>query len=93
LQACVKGANEITQATPTYFLTVFVIAFGEIFLEYSWNILEKSLKKCFILKKNLHTISLKFMLKIWENMSLSKKLKFIYKFFLCLKSSVIMFNE
>jgi hypothetical protein len=28
------GANGITQATPTYFL----IGFGEIFLEYYWNI-------------------------------------------------------
>jgi hypothetical protein len=38
---CLRGANGITQATPTYFLTTFVIAFGEIFLEYFWNIFEK----------------------------------------------------
>ncbi len=38
LQACVKGANGITRATPTYLSIIFVIAFGEIFLEYSWNI-------------------------------------------------------
>jgi hypothetical protein len=31
------GANGITQATPTYFL----IGFGEIFLEYYWNIFKK----------------------------------------------------
>jgi hypothetical protein len=29
------GANGITQATPTYFFIAFVIALGEIFLEYS----------------------------------------------------------
>ncbi len=31
----IVGANGITQATPTYFLIVFVIAFWEIVLEYS----------------------------------------------------------
>jgi len=31
------GANGITQGTTT----CFMIAFGEIFLEYSWNIFEK----------------------------------------------------
>jgi hypothetical protein len=38
------GANGITQATPTCFLITFVIVFGEIFLKYFWNILEKSSK-------------------------------------------------
>jgi len=33
------GANEITRATPA----CYFIALGEIFLEYSWNILKKSL--------------------------------------------------
>ncbi len=35
------GANGITQATPTFLLTAFMIAFGEIILEYFWIILEK----------------------------------------------------
>jgi hypothetical protein len=42
-----------------------VIAFGEIFLEYFWNILEKIFEKNLnFLNKNLHTILLRFMLKI-----------------------------
>jgi len=31
----VLGANGVTQATPTCFLTTFVTTFGEIFLKYS----------------------------------------------------------
>jgi len=34
------GANMIAQATPTCFLTTFVITFWEIFLKYFWNNLE-----------------------------------------------------
>jgi hypothetical protein len=33
--------NGITQDTPTCFLTAFVTAFWEIFLEYSRNVFEK----------------------------------------------------
>jgi hypothetical protein len=39
----VLGCNEITQTMLACLLTTF----GEIFLEYSWNILEKSSKKYF----------------------------------------------
>jgi hypothetical protein len=35
------GANGIIQITLACFLTTFVTTFGEIFLEYSWNILGK----------------------------------------------------
>jgi hypothetical protein len=38
------GANMITQATPTYFFTTFVIIFWEIFLKYYWNNLGKIFK-------------------------------------------------
>jgi hypothetical protein len=37
------GVNGITRAALACFLTAFVIAFGEIFLEYFWNIPENSL--------------------------------------------------
>jgi hypothetical protein len=40
------GANGVIQATLACFLSTFVIAFGEIFKNYSWNIFEKS-SKCF----------------------------------------------
>jgi hypothetical protein len=43
-----SGVNKITQATPTYFLIVFVIAFKETFQIYYWNIFEKSWKKSFL---------------------------------------------
>ncbi len=51
----ILGANKITQATPTYFLIIFMIFFREIFLK---NNSQKSLNF-------LHIILLKFMLKIW----------------------------
>jgi hypothetical protein len=41
------GANKITRTTPACFLTTFVTTFEEIFLKYSWNILEKMFKKSF----------------------------------------------
>jgi hypothetical protein len=57
-----QGANKITQATHAYFFVVFVTAFGEIFLEYS---LKKSSKKIFkFFLKKIHTLLLRFMLKI-----------------------------
>jgi hypothetical protein len=43
------GANGTTRATLACFLIVFVIAFGKIFLEYYWNILEKVLEILFFL--------------------------------------------
>jgi hypothetical protein len=39
----ILGANRITRATFSCFLITIVAAFGEIFLEYSWKILKKSL--------------------------------------------------
>jgi hypothetical protein len=36
-----QSANGITRATLACFLTIFVIAFGETFLDYFWNIFEK----------------------------------------------------
>jgi hypothetical protein len=54
-----------------------VTAFWEIFLEYSW--------KSFRIKKNLHTILLRFMLKIWQKMSF-KKNQIHLQFFLLFKS-------
>jgi hypothetical protein len=62
------GANGITQVTPTCFFIAFVTTFGEIFLKYFWNIFEKFFKKFFKIKKNLHTILLNLMLKIWKNL-------------------------
>ncbi len=41
------GAKKITRATPTCFFSTFVIAFGKIFLEYSWKIIEIFFKKFF----------------------------------------------
>jgi hypothetical protein len=38
------GANGITWITPMSFFTTFVIAFGEIFLEYFFKILQKILQ-------------------------------------------------
>jgi hypothetical protein len=43
----ILDANGITQATPTCFSIAFVIAFGEIFLKYSWNVFEKVFEKIF----------------------------------------------
>ncbi len=60
------GVNGITRATPVYFLTAFVIAFEEIFLEYSWNIFEKVFKTSLKIFLKIHTILLMFMLKIWQ---------------------------
>jgi hypothetical protein len=45
------GANGLTQATPICFLTIFVTTFGEIFIEYSWNIFEKVFEQIFKFKK------------------------------------------
>jgi hypothetical protein len=64
-----KGENRITRTTPTCFFTTFVIACGEIFLEYFWNILEKSLKK---FQDFLHAILLRFMLKICQKCHFQK---------------------
>jgi hypothetical protein len=41
------GANGILRATPAYFFIAFVTDFWEIFLEHSWNILEKIFEKIF----------------------------------------------
>jgi hypothetical protein len=41
------GANGITLVTPPYFFIAFVTSFGEIFLKYFRNILEKVFKKIF----------------------------------------------
>jgi len=83
---CVK---KITWAILAYFLTTF----GEIFLEIFWNIFEFFFEKILIWNKIFHNILLIFMLKFWQKMSLSKKLKSIYKFFYYLKTIIIMFNE
>jgi hypothetical protein len=87
------GANGITRAMPTYFFIAFVIAFGEIFLTYFWNSLQIFFERILKLKKIiLHIILLRFMLQIWPNMSFSKKLKSIYKFFYYLKTSITVFD-
>jgi hypothetical protein len=44
IMKCMMGANGITQATLTCFLTAFVTSFGEIFLKYYWNIFENFFK-------------------------------------------------
>jgi hypothetical protein len=46
-----QGVNGITQVTPICFLTIFVFVFGETFLNYSWNMLEKVSEKVIKLKK------------------------------------------
>jgi peptidoglycan/LPS O-acetylase OafA/YrhL len=56
------GVNRITRATPAYFLTIFMIAFGEIFLKYFWNIFEIKNILNFYLKN--YNILLKVMFKI-----------------------------
>jgi len=70
-----------------------VIDFGK----YSKNILGISLKSSsknsLKLKKILHTILFRFLLKFWEKMLFSKKFKFIYKSLYYLKVNVIMLNE
>jgi hypothetical protein len=68
IETPIKGANRITQATPTYFLTTFVIAFREIFLEYSWIILEKAFNFFLKILIFFHNILLRFMLKYWQKM-------------------------
>jgi hypothetical protein len=56
--------------------------------------LKKSSKKIFkFFLKKIHTLLLRFMLKIWQKMSFSKKLKSIYKSFYYWKVNVTMFNE
>ncbi len=74
--------------------TTFVTTFWEMFLEYSWNILEKVFKK--ILKFFLKKFTL-FYLGLCQNFGkkchLKKKFKFIYKSFYYLKTSVTVFNE
>jgi hypothetical protein len=65
--------------------------FLENILEYSWNIIQKVFE-FFLIKKN-HTILLRFMFKIWQKISLSKKFKSIYKYFYYLETNVTMFNE
>jgi hypothetical protein len=65
-------ANRITQATHACFFITFVIVLCVIFLQYVWNIFEKVFKFFFkFKKKNIHTILLRFMLKIWKKMSFS----------------------
>jgi hypothetical protein len=68
IETPIKGANGITQATPTYFLTTFVIDFWEIFLEYSWIILGKAFNFFLETKLFFHNILLRFMLKFWQKM-------------------------
>jgi hypothetical protein len=46
------GANMITRLTLACILTAFVISYGEIFLEYSYNILEKVFEKSINFLKN-----------------------------------------
>ncbi len=69
----------------------------DFFEKNSYNILgiflKKFSKKSLKVKKNIHTILLRFMLKIWQEMSFSKKLKSIYKSFYYLKASIIMLIE
>jgi len=48
-----------------------VTAFGEIFLEYFWNILKKVFEYVYIIFiKIFNTILLRFMLKIWQKIFL-----------------------
>jgi len=67
----------------------------DYFCDWFWgNILEKIFEKIFnFFKKNLQIILIRFMLKIWQKMSFSKKLKSIYKSSYCLKTNVTVFNE
>ncbi len=69
------------------FCDCFVGNILRIFLEFVWKNLQKNLKFFF------QTILLRFMLKIWQKMSFSKKFTSIYKSFYYLKTSVTMFNE
>jgi hypothetical protein len=81
--------NGITRAAPAYFLTTFVITFGEIFLKYHWNVFEKVFKKFFKkIKKFLHIILLRSMLKYWQKNHLILFFKSIYKSFYCLKNNL-----
>jgi hypothetical protein len=68
-----------------------MIAFGEIFLKYFWNIFEIKNILNFYLKN--YNILLKVMFKIWKKMLFSKKFKSIDKSFYYLKTSVTMLNE
>jgi len=79
------GANRITWVTLACILIGFVIAYGEIFLEYSYNILEKIFKKSSNLKKKSSYYFIKVHVENLAKMSFSKKLKSIYKSFLLLK--------
>jgi hypothetical protein len=78
-QRCV-GANKITWATLTCFCDCFWENILEIFLKNSSNFV-------------FHTILLRFMLKFWQKMSFSKKLKSICKSFYYLKTNDTMFND
>jgi hypothetical protein len=71
-----------------YFCDCFLGNIPKIFLKYSSKILLKN-----ILNKKIHTILLRFMLKVWQKISFSKKLKSIYKSFYYLNANMTMFNE
>jgi hypothetical protein len=55
-----------------YFFIAFVIAFWEIFLEYSWNIFEDFFKNFFKFKKIIYIILLRFMLKFGKKCHFQK---------------------
>jgi hypothetical protein len=68
------------------FLTIFVITFGEIFLEYSWNIFENSSKKYLdFFKKQSSYCLLKFMSKIGTKCHF-QKIEIHLQIFLLLKN-------
>jgi hypothetical protein len=80
-----SSVNKITSITFACFFTAFVALF-------LGNILEK-IFEFFLIKKKIHTILLRIMLKIWQKNSFSKKFKSIHNTSNCLKASVIVFNE
>jgi hypothetical protein len=83
---CKQDNTSHTHLLFYWFCNCFLRNISRIFLK-------KFSKKSLIKKKKSSCSLLRFMLKIWQKMSFSKKLKFIYKSFYCLKASITMLNE
>jgi hypothetical protein len=80
------GVNGLTRATLAYFLIAFVIALWEIFIVYSRNILKKSSKKCFKLKKTSSYYFIKIYVKNLAKNIIFRKFQIHLQVFLLFKN-------